>query len=733
MSATLLTKPHFFKPLLPGFEDDFLIPGAFSKYFTEQNCDKAMLGSRQGGKLWPVKINGRRLEDGWKQFVEDHGLQIGDFLVFRHEGDLVFFVLVFDRTTCEREYPSFIAASTEEEEKIEIEEQNVPEDSSSEKKSEENEKVKTSLEAKASSSVLEYPYSVIQLTPKNIKKSRLNIPRKFARKSGLYGRCCSMILKDEEGNCWPANLLYKRSSGKTYIAGGWPSFCVARKLKTGDLLIVELTRNGKIPVLKIRTLQEHPEVKQEIMSENNTEADSSSPGHLHATTEAYNLEKSQPKIPEEVVKNSGCWKKLEKKKKLETRLEEKASSTVFEHPRCVIELIRDSFKCGRVYIPRGFAKQHGLYGRCCSMILKDGEGNCWPAKLFYKSSTGKTYVGGAWKSFRLAHKLKIGDSLLVELTRNGKIPVLKMQRLQEHPEVKQEVMDQNNAETDSWSPRHLHATTEASNRERTQLHIPEEVTKVSGLGKLRKNKQPVTGSRFFVAKVYDRWVDSKLYIPGKFVRLHFQNIEFCKVILIDREGRSWPANLRYRDSDDQAYISGGWNEFRVANDLNPGDTFVFEFIKKGERPALKMCEFKTNHNARKNEETASSTIEKPSHFFVILKSSMVQLGQIRIPTDFARRNGLLTSVCSEMIIRNEMGNSWQVATKLDKSGEVFIRYGWTEFAKRNGIKVGDVFMLELVKGEPKTRVMNYYAAKQRMESSNQEGMGEDFEDVKPII
>lgn len=56
------------------------------------------------GKIWPVNINGRRIVDGWTEFVKDHDLHEGDILVFRHEGDMVFDVIIFEPSACEREY-----------------------------------------------------------------------------------------------------------------------------------------------------------------------------------------------------------------------------------------------------------------------------------------------------------------------------------------------------------------------------------------------------------------------------------------------------------------------------------------------------------------------------------------------------------------------------------------------------------------------------------------------------
>lgn len=59
---------------------------------------------RRASKKWSVKVNGRRLEDGWEEFVKDHDLQLGNVLIFRHEGDMEFEVAVFDSSCCEREY-----------------------------------------------------------------------------------------------------------------------------------------------------------------------------------------------------------------------------------------------------------------------------------------------------------------------------------------------------------------------------------------------------------------------------------------------------------------------------------------------------------------------------------------------------------------------------------------------------------------------------------------------------
>lgn len=59
------------------------------------------------GYSWVVELAHKNddlfFDEGWADFVRDHRLGCGDFLVFRYDGDLVFDVKVFDQSTCEKE------------------------------------------------------------------------------------------------------------------------------------------------------------------------------------------------------------------------------------------------------------------------------------------------------------------------------------------------------------------------------------------------------------------------------------------------------------------------------------------------------------------------------------------------------------------------------------------------------------------------------------------------------
>nr|XP_018623218.1 B3 domain-containing protein REM5-like isoform X2 [Nicotiana tomentosiformis] len=106
-------KPHFFKSILPGFKNGLKIPSGFLKYLKgHEHIEHAVL--RRGSKQWRVKVNGRRIEEGWEKFAEEHDLQLGDLLVFRHEGNMEFEVSIFDSSHCDREYSEYLQKQQEE-------------------------------------------------------------------------------------------------------------------------------------------------------------------------------------------------------------------------------------------------------------------------------------------------------------------------------------------------------------------------------------------------------------------------------------------------------------------------------------------------------------------------------------------------------------------------------------------------------------------------------------------
>ena len=62
-----------------------------------------------GPRVWSVEVlfdgKGRMyLDKGWENFAIAHGVDVGCFIHFKHEGDDVLTVKVFDRTMCRKYY-----------------------------------------------------------------------------------------------------------------------------------------------------------------------------------------------------------------------------------------------------------------------------------------------------------------------------------------------------------------------------------------------------------------------------------------------------------------------------------------------------------------------------------------------------------------------------------------------------------------------------------------------------
>ncbi|KAK7818027.1 b3 domain-containing transcription factor vrn1 [Quercus suber] len=109
--ADLTTKaPHFFKIVMPQTlqEGKLRIPKKFISKYGVDLSNLAFLTVPNGTK-WKVKMTKRDgevwFQNGWCEFASCHALTLGHLLVFRYEGNSHFYVLIFDATATEIEYP----------------------------------------------------------------------------------------------------------------------------------------------------------------------------------------------------------------------------------------------------------------------------------------------------------------------------------------------------------------------------------------------------------------------------------------------------------------------------------------------------------------------------------------------------------------------------------------------------------------------------------------------------
>ncbi|KAI3945796.1 hypothetical protein MKW98_023070 [Papaver atlanticum] len=93
-------KRHFYKVLLKEDETRMRIPETFYPRISReaQSCEWAVVQGL-GGAHWVTKVNktqdGIYLEEGWEIFVQENGLQMYDYLVFKYHGCMQFSVKVF--------------------------------------------------------------------------------------------------------------------------------------------------------------------------------------------------------------------------------------------------------------------------------------------------------------------------------------------------------------------------------------------------------------------------------------------------------------------------------------------------------------------------------------------------------------------------------------------------------------------------------------------------------------
>ncbi|KAF8049701.1 hypothetical protein N665_2142s0004 [Sinapis alba] len=377
------TNPHFFQPLLPGFDTHLTIPVAFfSKHIEGKTKQKtATLRSDASDITWEVKIEGRRLTKGWKDFTTAHDLRIGDVIIFKHEGDMVFNVTSFGPSCCEIQYTQSHIIKEEDDNNDDHEDDN-----------ENRHKIRNVLRMKSlkpktepmSSFSFDYCF-VAEVTASNLKMDTLHLPVGATSSNALNRRCHEMILVNKEGEPWTASLRFKESGGIYYIRRGWRRFCLDNRRKVGDLFVFNLVGDGKTtPMICVCP----EEVCSELMSK-----------HL-----------SRKRRGEKTKKRSK-WV---------------ASSSSRRNRFLTITLTRYNFISSKLILPIAFTNTNGL-NQYKEIILKDKHGVKRLTKLVQDGPHNKRRgLGRGWKLFCEANGVfEIGGSFVLELMWEDTVPVLK--------------------------------------------------------------------------------------------------------------------------------------------------------------------------------------------------------------------------------------------------------------------------------------------------------------------
>ncbi|KAJ9554175.1 hypothetical protein OSB04_018220 [Centaurea solstitialis] len=417
------------------------------------SCSKAIL--RRGGHRWPVEIaDGGFSGDGWRKCVSENGVQEFDFMVFKHQGNMVFDFLVFDPSACERPYPT-------------------------------NPPAKMELEHHTQSDSEPDCCFMSKITPYYMKSSRLaSVPREFARSNGLYteGIRREVIIRDETGRKWPATISYNRIQiGR--------EFKVKNHLKIGDTCTFELVKRGQVVVFDfsrkkpsyLRVKDTNSTLKKATRSTSNNHSTlkkvtrSTSNNHPYFTSilVPWTIKKSLMHLPIDFVRSNGLktgkmilrddksrlWEVLLKKTSRERfylgcgfrafqvanelkegdaykfeLIENKKNKPPVVHFSCkscimkeedddqprtyfVNKLKSSSMRKSILYLPIAFVNTNGLCN-VKEMILRNGKDErSWIVE--FKNYMNKYfYIGRGWNDFRVANGLKKGDHFKLEIVDN---------------------------------------------------------------------------------------------------------------------------------------------------------------------------------------------------------------------------------------------------------------------------------------------------------------------------
>ncbi|KAG2298772.1 hypothetical protein Bca52824_035244 [Brassica carinata] len=188
-------QPHFYQPLLPGFQTGLNIPIAFFSRHIHGNTTGNIwtLRSEATDNTWEVLQEERRLTRGWKEFTEAHDLRVGDIVIFKLEGEMVFHVSPFGPSCCDIQYTA----------------PNVP----------------------ASAYSWDYSFRA-EVTETNVEEDKLALPVEATGCKALNKQCKEATLVNIDGKPWTVALRFSESGGFYYIKG-WRKFCHDNKCRSG--------------------------------------------------------------------------------------------------------------------------------------------------------------------------------------------------------------------------------------------------------------------------------------------------------------------------------------------------------------------------------------------------------------------------------------------------------------------------------------------------------------------
>ncbi|KAJ8450838.1 hypothetical protein Cgig2_032463 [Carnegiea gigantea] len=260
------------------FEYAKRIPDAFLQCLDHKIPEKVIL-RHHCGSHWPVEVleteEGVFFRKDWPKLVAEYSLQVGDFLVFKYNGDHVFDLLVLGNTGCEKEQigvslsnrhtmqegNDLQAGENEEKEETAAYEMRDRENARSASRSRkfqgrgENYSVVGYDAEKLPEGIEEFlpsknPYFITRL--RRTRDAELAIPNEI--RDGLKFSD-SIQFQDPEGRLWKGKIDTWRD-GRVWVKHGWKKLCKWNKVSANDTLICEFlpSRKSTCEIIRVQII-----------------------------------------------------------------------------------------------------------------------------------------------------------------------------------------------------------------------------------------------------------------------------------------------------------------------------------------------------------------------------------------------------------------------------------------------------------------------------------------------
>ncbi|KAF8107181.1 hypothetical protein N665_0125s0010 [Sinapis alba] len=380
------------------------------------------------------------------------------------------------------------------------------------------------------------------LAPVEVRNCRLRLPIQFTRKNGI-NKPGKIYLLGKDGSKWLANLLVE-SRGRMTLGDGWKSFVKANGLKTGESFTLKLNWEDTTPVLSLCP----PEFS----------IDSREAGECSEAIEKEPLPviptngKEISKEGEKREKESSSWER-------ETSLLILRDSTVLNQNRFLtLTITPDSLKHGRLRLPLEFMTENSM-NKPGDITLLGKDGVKWLVSLLLEKR-GRMSLGKGWKDFAKANGLKTGDSITLESIWENKTPVLSLLRVESSNDREQSEVSKQSGSTSGNNTR--------------KAENSREVSRSRELEKRRESFSAIQNRIVILTLTPEGVRDCKLQLPSQFMRTN-GIMNPGKITLLGRSGMKWFAYLL---SNGTIALENGWKGFCEANGVMVGESFVLEFF-----------------------------------------------------------------------------------------------------------------------------------------------------------